>query len=141
MKRVADIMNNFPILVDERTCLSDVFKIFQEKLVTHLLVVSDTKLTGIVSKEDLLFKMLQLARDTTGVNYNRIMLATTPVTDIMTSNLTTVTPGVDLRAAVQTMLDAKVHCLPVINEDYEPVGELLPTDLLEAYVAGLHHLV
>ena len=141
MKKVADIMNNFPILVDEETCLSDVFRIFQEKLITHLLVVSGIRLTGIVSKEDLLFKMLQLARDTTGVNYNRIILATTPVTDIMSTDLTTVTPGEDLRNAVQIMLEARVHCLPVINENHEPVGELLPTDLLEAFAAGIHHLV
>ncbi|MCB1160681.1 MAG: CBS domain-containing protein [Leptospiraceae bacterium] len=141
MKKVRDVMNPFPIIVDEETSLVEVFKIVEEKHLSHLLIVSGTKLVGIISKEDLLHKMLDLAKDTTGKTYNEIILETTPVHKIMTRKLHTIHPEDILDDAIRSMLDKQVHCLPVINQKNEPIGLLNPADVLKAYIAGYENVI
>ncbi|MBK8506106.1 MAG: CBS domain-containing protein [Saprospiraceae bacterium] len=140
MMKVQDVMNAFPIMVDIETSLVDVFKIVREKHLSHLLIVSGTKLVGIISKEDLLRHMLDLAQDTTGKNYNQIILRTTPVHKIMSTDLIVAHTQDKLTDAVDRMLNSKVHCIPVINAKEEPVGILNPMDLLKAYAAGFENV-
>lgn len=141
MKKVRDIMNPFPIMVEEDTSLLDVFKIVREKHLSHLLVVSGNKLVGIISKEDLLNKMLDLAADTTGRNYNQIILRTTPVKRIMTTELFTADPGDLLSATIDRILETGIHCIPVINDKNEPIGILNPVDILKAFSAGVENVI
>jgi acetoin utilization protein AcuB len=140
MKTVRDVMNAFPIMVDQDTSLVDVFKIVREKHLSHLLIVSGTQLVGIISKEDLLRHMLDLSQDTTGTNYNQIVLRTTPVHKIMSTGLVVANAQDKLTDAVDRMLSSKVHCIPVINTKGEPVGILNPMDLLKAYAAGFENV-
>ena len=141
MKTVQDVMNAFPIMVDGETSLVDVFKIIREKHLSHLLIVSGTKLVGIISKEDLLRHMLELSQDTTGKNYNQIILRTTPVKEIMSTDLVVADTQDKLTDAVDRMLRSKVHCIPVVNSNEEPVGILSPMDLLKAYAAGFENVL
>ncbi|NND34982.1 MAG: CBS domain-containing protein [Saprospiraceae bacterium] len=134
-QHVKEIMNAFPILVEEDTSIIDVFKIFKRKKVSHLLVVAGTKLVGVLSKEDLLNKMVELSEMTTGRTYNAIILKTTPVKEIMSSELIVAHPNDLLLVAVAKMLAANVHCIPVLNDEKEPIGVLTPIDLLGAIEA------
>lgn len=137
MTKVQDVMNAFPITVEKEMSLVEVFRIMREKHLSHLLVVSDSSLVGIVSKVDLLNAMLELSQETTGKNYNKLILRTTPVREIMSTRLLTVMPEDDLNDAIQQMLAAKVHCLPVVNVHNQPIGILNPIDLLIAFTPGL----
>jgi CBS domain-containing protein len=141
MKTVQDVMNAFPIMVDVETSLVDVFKIVREKHLSHLLIVSGTRLVGIISKEDLLNQMLDLSQDTTGKSYNQIVLRTTPVHKIMSTDLVVAHAHDRLTDAIERMLRSKVHCIPVINAKGEPVGILNPMDLLKAYAAGFENVL
>lgn len=133
-------MNPFPISVDAHTALVEVFEVMRSKHLSHLPVVQGMKLVGIISKEDLLNAMLDLATESSGRNYNDIILRTTPVSKIMTTELITATVMDALDEAVDRMIDAKVHCIPVINEKDEPVGLLSPMDILRAYAAGIENI-
>jgi len=133
--KVEEIMNAFPVLVDQETSIIEAFKIFRQKKVSHLLLVEGSKLVGVVSKEDLLNKMVDLATDTTGKNYNEIILKTTMVKKIMSTDLVVARTGELLTHVVRRMLDANVHCVPITNELNEPIGILNPSDLLGAIVA------
>ena len=133
-------MNAFPILIEQDLSLIDSFKIFRKKRLSHLLVVHHGVLVGVISKEDLLNKMVELAHDTTGKNYNEIILQTTPVSRIMSSELITAHPEDLLTDTVDKMLNTGVHCIPVVNGDSQPVGILTPIDLLRAYTAGFENV-
>lgn len=133
--KVEEIMNAFPVLVDQETSIIEVFKIFKQKRVSHLLLVEDTKLVGVISKEDLLHNMVDLAAETTGKNYNEIVLKTTRVKQIMSTKLVVAKAGEFLLDAVRRMLDAHVHCIPIVNNLNEPIGILNPIDLLSALAA------
>ena len=99
------------------------------------MLVEGSKLVGVVSKEDLLNKMVDLATDTTGKNYNEIILKTTMVKKIMSTDLVVARTGELLTHVVRRMLDANVHCVLITNELNEPIGILNPSDLLGAIVA------
>lgn len=132
MTKVQDVMNAFPITVEKETTIVEVFRIIREKHLSHLLVVSDSILVGVISKVDLLNAMLELSQDTTGKNYNELILRTTPVGEIMSTRLLTVRPEDNLHDAIQKMLTAGVHCLPVVNVQNQPIGILNILDLLRA---------
>jgi CBS domain-containing protein len=132
---IEEVMNNFPVLVDQDTSIIEVFKIFRQKKVSHLLLVEGSTLVGVLSKEDLLNQMVELAADTTGKNYNEIILKSTMVKRIMSTNLVVARTGELLLEVVRRMLDAKVHCIPIINDLNEPIGILNPIDLLSALAA------
>ncbi len=140
MRSVNDVMNAFPILIEQDLSLIDAFKIFRKKHLSHVLVVHQGVLVGVISKEDLLNKMVELAHNTTGKNYNEIILQTTPVSSIMSSELITARPDDLLTSTIDKMLNAGVHCIPVLNEDYQPVGILTPIDFLKAYSAGFENV-
>jgi acetoin utilization protein AcuB len=140
MRSVNEVMNAFPVLIEQDLSLIDSFKIIRKKHLSHLLVVHHGVLVGVLSKEDLLNKILELTRDTTGKNYNEIILQTTPVSRIMSSELITASLEDLLSDTVDKMLNAGVHCIPVVNEDFQPVGILTPIDLLKAYSAGFENV-
>lgn len=119
----------------------DVFRIIREKRLSHLLVVDESELVGVISKEDLLNKMVELSYDTTGKIYNDIILRTTPVSTIMSKVLITARPADSLTDAVERMLSAEIHCIPVVNETGQPVGLLNPMDVLKAYSAGIENIL
>ena len=132
---VQDLMNAFPILVDQDTPIIEVFRIFRRKKVSHLLIVSGLRLVGVISKEDLLNKMVDLSEISTGHKYNEIILKSTLVKEIMSRDLVVAHPNDQLLEAVSKMLKANVHCLPVLNDADEPIGILNPIDLLNAMQA------
>jgi len=141
MKTVKEVMNSFPIMVEENTSLMEVFRIVRQKHLSHLLVVSGTELKGIISKEDLLNKMLDLSQDTTGRNYNQIVLRTTPVSKVMTTDVKTAAPDDLVDEVINAMLENAIHCIPILNEKGEPIGILNPMDLLKARVGGYENVI
>lgn len=60
----------------------------------------------------------------------------TPVTQLMTADVLTVTPDTDLTDAADTMLRAGVSSLVVVDDDSHPVGMLTSTDLAKIVSEG-----
>lgn len=89
----------------------------------HMLVVDeDQRLHGVISDRDVL-RALSRTPD-----WNQKSVA-----QIMSQDSITTTPDSAISAAVRTMLDKRINCLPVIGADGRVAGILTSTDLLQAY--------
>lgn len=134
-------MNPFPLMVEKETTLTEALAIMKEKRISHLPIISANRLVGIIAKEDLLNAMLDLAIESSGKKYNEIFLKTTAVDKIMTTDLIIARTTDSLLETISKMLDRGLHCIPVVNDDFEPVGLLHPMDVLKAYTAGAENIL
>ena len=111
-------------VVSSDTALSDALVEMSRKGLGMTMVTSaDGKLAGVYTDGDL--------RRTID---HKIDLHTASVRDVMTTDCTTVQPGLLAAEALQIMESRKINALPVVNEDNEPVGALNMHDLLRAGV-------
>jgi acetoin utilization protein AcuB len=102
--------------------------------IRHMPVLSEGRVVGILSQRDLFragLSSVLLPRPST----EREWLAKIPVQQVMTVHVFTVGPDTPIRAAVGTMIDKRIGCLPVI-ENGKLVGILSESDCLR-YLARL----
>ena len=89
-----------------------------------LLVMQGTKLAGIVSERDYARKVILLGRSS----------ADTPVRDIMSSPVLTVSPEDTVQTCMKVMTERRVRHLPVI-EGGKVIGMVSIGDLVKAVIA------
>jgi CBS domain-containing protein len=89
-----------------------------------LLVMQGESLRGIVSERDYARKVILLGRSS----------ADTPVRDIMTSSVITVSPDTTVQTCMQLMTDRRVRHLPVVDAA-RVVGMVSIGDLVKAVIA------
>ena len=98
-----------------------------QKMAEHhvgaLLVMTGEKLAGIVSERDYARKVVLLGRSSTE----------TPVRDIMTSRVITVTGTQDINNCMRTMTDKRIRHLPVVAGE-RVIGVLSIGDLVRAVI-------
>ncbi|MCG6148339.1 CBS domain-containing protein [Leptospira levettii] len=89
-----------------------------EKGIRHLPITDESgKLVGFVSDRDLLDKMK---------SYEREM----PVSDAMIKRVLVGTPGAEIRQVTKVLLEERIGCLPIVNDDNLPIGIITRSDLL-----------
>ncbi len=97
--------------------------------VRHMPVMSGERLVGILSQRDLfratLSSVLHFRRAT-----EREWLEKVRVSEAMTTDVITASPDWSIRQAVEVMLDRRIGCLPVV-ENERLVGLLSETDCLQ----------
>jgi Zn-dependent protease/CBS domain-containing protein len=119
---VRDIMTPGPDLdvVDERTSVAELMeRMFRERH-TGYPVMRDGRLVGMVTLND--------AR-----SVNEVERDAYRVDDVMSSDLTTISPDADAMDAIQTMQQEGVGRLPVVDETGELVGLISRSDLVTAF--------
>jgi CBS domain-containing protein len=128
--RVGDIMQaDWPTLAPDQT-VEDTIKLFAESGISGAPVVEGDRLIGIVTEGDLIFRDADIKApgflDILGgiiplgnwEEYREETLKSAGVTvaEVMTKEVTTVTPDTPLAEAATTMADRRVKILPVIEE-------------------------
>ena len=106
--------------VTPETMVIDAVKEMNEKKVGALPVIRDNKLVGILSERDYTRKVI----------LNNKNSAETPVSEIMTENVKTVSPSQTIEECMVIMSDNHIRHLPVLQGE-EPVGVLSIMDVVK----------
>ncbi|MEE9275323.1 MAG: CBS domain-containing protein [bacterium] len=131
--RVQDIMttNVIVISLDEKLDLVD--EIMSEGHIRHMPVTQGGRVIGIVSQRDLL-----RARLSSVLSYSEEVrekfLQAVDVEKVMTPNVQIALPGESVVHAAKRMVEAKIGCLPVVNEDGDLLGLITETDVMRHFV-------
>ena len=129
---VSDIMTARIVTVEMDDRLEKVKEIFDSLHFHHLLVVDEhKKLSGVVSDRDLLRALspyvgsvAETARDAATLNKR--------VHQIMTRQPITLHPGAAIADAVKLLLAHRISCIPIVDDEFKPVGILSWRDLLKS---------
>lgn len=128
-KVVRDVMSSNVTSLDHESRLLDAVLLMRSSGYRHLPVVNGEKLVGLITDRDIQRASPSMLSQISQDEYNRIFEGT-PVTRVMTHELTTVTPTTTLTDAVRILHENKFGCLPVVEGDNRLVGILTVTDLL-----------
>ena len=130
-KKVEDVMTTELITIDEEASVEEASKRMISNHIRRLPVLKGDKITGIVVAMDLLrffggdaFRKLILG------NVDEVM--STPVREIMSTQLFTVSPKDSLGSAAELMRNFRVGSLLVLDADSRPLGIITERDLLLA---------
>ena len=110
--------------VEPETPVLEAIRAMAAHHVGALLVMQGEALRGIVSERDYARKVILLGRAS----------ADTPVRDIMSSPVITVSPDTSVQTCMQLMTDKRVRHLPVVDEA-RVVGMVSIGDLVKAVIA------
>ncbi len=130
--KVKDIMQTDLAILefnDELSLADDIMKLGK---IRHLPVADEGRLVGIISERDLFKASLTSAMSYEEKEKREFMKAVV-VKDVMVGEVITISPEAGIEEAGQLMLEKKIGCLPVI-EDENLVGLVTETDILEYYV-------
>ncbi|MDD5649915.1 MAG: CBS domain-containing protein [Candidatus Nanoarchaeia archaeon] len=103
--KVADAMTVKPIVVTERISIEEAAQKMQIQHIGSLLVCENKTLLGIITEKDLVDKVVAK-----GLNPKKTL-----VKDIMSTNIRTVSPDLELMDAIKKMAKANVKRLPVVD--------------------------
>jgi CBS domain-containing protein len=134
--KVGEIMTKKPFLVEEDESVGAVLSLFREHGVSHVPVVRDGNLVGIVSIKDIITGIFQpRQRQTVGdIAGEKVPVLSIPAKGVMTKPAITVLPGTTLKDAEKKMHRFEISSL-VVAEKGRPVGILTKKDFLEPLAA------
>jgi acetoin utilization protein AcuB len=128
---VGKIMTARVVTVEMDDRLEVVKQIFDTLNFHHLLVIDDRKkLTGIVSDRDLL-KALSPQLGSAAETARDAATLSKRVHQIMSRKLVTLHPGAEVADAVRLFLEQRISCIPIVNEEFKPVGILSWRDVMK----------
>jgi CBS domain-containing protein len=129
---VEKIMTKAPQVIDANRSVGAVLSLFREQGVSHVPVVDEGKLAGIISIQDVIEQVFQpRQRQTLGeIVGEKVPILSLPAKGIMTRPVITVTPETILREAAVKMHEQNVSCLVVLSKE-RLVGIVTKLDFLE----------
>jgi len=129
---IEQIMTKAPFTIEASRSVGASLSIFREHDISHLPVMENGKLVGLVSTQDIIEDIFQPnQRQTLGdIKGEKIQVLSIPVKGIMSSPVVTVTPETKLKDAEKKMHDQNVHCL-VVSAKEKLAGIVTKLDFLE----------
>jgi len=120
--KVKEFMNKNLIFAEPHNTICDIAKLMNEKHVGSVVICNNEKqLSGITTDRDIVLRAIAC-----GKNIN-----TTPISEIMTTNVVTATPEDQVTDAMQTMTEYQIRRLPVV-ENGKIVGIISLKDLADS---------
>jgi CBS domain-containing protein len=134
--KVEDIMSKKPFTVEEYESAGAVISLFRQHGISHAPVVSDDKLVGMISVQDLIDNIFQPKQSQTvgDVAGEKSPILSIPTKGIMTKPAITILPGTTLKDAAKKMHKFKISSLVVVEKG-RPIGILTKKDFLEPLAA------
>jgi acetoin utilization protein AcuB len=133
--RVEKIMSTLVVTVEMDDSLRVVKDIFDHTRFHHLLVVKSGKLFGVISDRDLL-KSLSPNIGTAAETRKDAATLNKRVHRIMTRKPVTLTPDAEIFDAIDVFNNRNISCIPIVDDEYRPIGVLSWRDILKAIVAA-----
>jgi acetoin utilization protein AcuB len=129
---VATFMTPDPLTITKYTNIYDARKIMEDHNIRRLPVLDGQRLTGIVSKTDILeASPPNLSKHS--IHELNYILSRMIVSEIMTKHPLTVTPDTPLEIAAKLMRKYKISSLPVLDKG-KIVGIITESDLFDAFI-------
>ena len=123
-KEVREIMTKDPVIVSPEQSVHEVSSLMLTKKIQQIPVVKDGQLQGLITSYD-------LWKDNGDLNVD----SGKKVSDIMTSNVLTITPKDKVGTAAQLFADKRFKTLPVVNLRNELKGVVTAFDVIrQAYL-------
>lgn len=117
---VGDAMTKRPLVVSPQENVRHAAALMKKENVGSLVVLKHETILGIITQEDIVFKIVAEKKDP----------ATTLVTEIMSKPVVTISPEKDIIEAISLMNHQKIRQLPVISEE-KLIGYLTLKDILK----------
>ena len=118
MAQIKELMTENPATCPPSATITDVAKVMAGEDVGPVPIVESDRLVGFVTDRDIVVRAVAEGRDP----------SSTTIGEIMTSDVTTVTPDTDVEEALETMGGLQVRRLPVVEGD-RLVGIVAQADL------------
>ena len=132
---VRQIMASHVVTVAMDDGLRVLRQLFEEHRFHHLLVVDGRKLVGVISDRDLLRHVSPfLGHDLTERTQDAATL-NKRAHQIMTRKPIVATPDTTIEQAAALILEHRISCLPVVDEQSHPVGIVTWRDILKTIVS------
>jgi CBS domain-containing protein len=130
--KVESVMTKKPFLVEKDESVGAVLSLFREHGISHVPVVKDGSLVGIVSIKDVITGIFQpRQRQTVGdIAGEKAHVLSIPAKGIMSTPVVTVLPETTLKDATEQLQKSNISSLVVVNKG-RPTGILTKRDLLE----------
>ena len=125
---VRDVMTHKVATLERNDRLSTADNVMRLGRIRHMPVLEDGNLVGLVTQRDL-FRGALLKALGYGSKAEQTMLDTLAVKEVMATDLVTIAPGATLREAARIMVERKIGCLPVV-ENEKLVGILTEGDFV-----------
>ncbi|CAG2152932.1 hypothetical protein LMG31506_04705 [Cupriavidus yeoncheonensis] len=132
---IDSIMSRKLFVVGFDDTLEMVKSLFDEEKFHHLLVVEHGKLHGVISDRDILRAMSPFIGSTveSARDVNTLKLR---VHQIMSRGPLTLQPDADIADAVDLFLSHPISCIPIVNDQFRPVGIVSWRDVLKALASA-----
>ncbi len=131
--RVKDYMTSDLVTIDPDTSLLEAQRLMGIKRIRSLPIMEEEKLVGLMTRTDMV--KVEPSRFASPKNQEQsLAVLLQPVEKIMTRNLLTTTPQENLATVAQTMLENKIHCLPVLDDKNQLCGIITDSDLFRMVV-------
>ena len=130
--RVEEVMTKKPFVIEQDESLGTVLSLFRGEGISHVPIVRDGKLVGIVSIQDIIENIFQprhVQRFGERVG-EKVPVLSIPAKGIMVNPVITVLPETKLREAAEQMRKFNISSLVIVSKG-RPVGIMTKRDLLE----------
>lgn len=127
-RTVRDIMTAEVTTMERNDTLQLAKDIMTLGRIRHFPVVDEGQVVGVVSQRDLFRASLGSVMKY-GEKAEREFLSTVAIKEVMSGSPTTISPDASIKEAARLMVEKKIGCLPVV-EDNRLVGLVTETDIL-----------
>ena len=119
------------VTVNVKTPLREIIEVMEEYGINHLPVLGwGDMIAGIVSKHDVYRNLLKLSVNTTGKTYSEKILNSVLAEEMMTLDVTELSPEDSMNKAAEVLLQGDFHACPVVDE-YKVIGIITAKDLMK----------